>query len=95
MDRSTKGFVGKIMDGVIEEGDLVGVLAFLKGKLSLSSRRDFYVGYLVGALMGVGADFASSGWTSDLTYEDKNEIREMITERLPKIKERIERELGR
>ena len=83
------------MDGVIEEGNLVGVLAFLKGDISLSSPRDFYLGYLVGALMGIGADFASSGWTNDLNYEDKAKIREMITERLPKIRERVERELGK
>lgn len=95
LDKSTKDFVGRVMNGVIEEGNLVGVLAFLEEEISLSSPRDFYLGYLVGALMGIGADFASSGWANDLNYEDKAEIREMIAERLPRIRERVERELGK
>ena len=74
------------------KGDLVVVLEWLP-ETSYTSFRDLALGYIIGGMKSLATSLISLGERRSLTDRDKIEIDTMIRERIPEIKERIEREL--
>lgn len=81
-----------INDMIEGKGDLVGVLEWLP-ETSCTSFRDLALGYMIGGVKSLATSLISLGERRSLTDRDKIEIDTMIRERIPEIKERIEREL--
>jgi len=81
-----------INDMIEGKGDLVGVLEWLP-ETSYTSFRDLALGYMIGGMKSLATSLISLGERRSLTDRDKIEIDTMIRERIPEIKERIEREL--
>ncbi len=97
-----RGFIESMMDEMIEQGNVVGVLTFLREELpTITSFGDLVIGYIVGMLMSIAVTGVSMRKKSiHYTYvqvisdKDMSEITEMIRQRLPKIMVRVIREMN-
>lgn len=94
MDERARGFIEKMIDDMVEKGDLVGVLGWIEEETPISSFRDLALGYMIGGVMAIAPALVFL-WGERFTDEDKLEMREIIRRRLPEFIQRIERELGR
>lgn len=95
LDEKTKVHIESFLDNMMDKGDLLAVLGWVREETSISSFRDLALGYMIGGAF-VGSSLLSSlSEKSILSFEDKLIIRQIVTERLPQFRERIERELNR
>lgn len=53
MDERARGFIEKMIDDMVEKGDLVGVLGWIEEETPISSFRDLALGYMIGGVMAI------------------------------------------
>jgi hypothetical protein len=102
LDEKMRGFIESMMDEMIEQGNVVGVLTFLREELpTITSFGDLVIGYIVGMLMSIAVTGVSMGkksmhytYVQVISEKDMSEITEMIRQRLPKIMVRVIREMN-
>ena len=59
LDEKTKGHMESFLDNMVEKGDLLAVLGWVREETSISSFRDLALGYMIGGAV-VGSSLLAS-----------------------------------
>ena len=95
MDEVTRGYIEKIIDGILERPWLQDV-SWIREEIPLKSFDELLLGYVLGScdtVMSFLAGIKSPNLA--LSTEEKTEIKRILRRRLPEIRERITTELSR
>ena len=94
MDERTRSYIESKMDMVLEKSPSLPYVEWVQKEVPISSLRDLALGCDIGMLTS-HAIVTVRFETGRCSLEDLSTIREMVKRRLPKIVEKIERELHR
>ena len=95
MDEMTRSYIESSMDRVLRKSASLPSIEWVKDEVSISSLRDLAIGNDIGQLTALAVTTIRLATGYRFSIEDYKTIREMVKQRLPKIVEKIERELGR
>jgi len=93
LDEETRGFIEKMLDGVIDL-DLIRSVKWVKDEIPTSCARDLALGYALGTADALAIATVKFGIRKSCSAQDLKDIREMIKRRLPEFIEKITREIG-
>lgn len=95
MDEMTRSYIESSMDQVLRKSASLPSIEWVKDEVPISSLRDLAIGNDIGQLTALAVTTIRLATAYRFSIEDYETIREMVKQRLPKIIEKIERELGR
>jgi hypothetical protein len=96
LDDATRGYVESQVDRYLAGRDWFGDISWIRNDIPLESFGELLLGYLLGSLdvmTRVIIGIKSQGFS--ISNEDSMEIKRMLKRRVPEIRERIAREIGR
>ena len=94
LDKQTKILIESQIDGSFNE-PILPEIEWASKQVSLSSMRDFALGYLISMTGALGMSIAAARSKPDDDFEETNKIiQDIVKKRIPKIIEKIDRELN-
>lgn len=94
LDEQTRALIESQIDGSMKE-PIRPEIEWASKELSISSLRDFALGYLIGVTGVLAMSIAAARSKPEDKFEDTNKaIQEIVKRRLPEIVEKINRELS-
>ena len=95
MDERMRSYIESKMDEVLEKSASLPSIEWVQEEVPISSLRDLALGNDIGMLTALAVTTIRVEMHRGFSPEDYNTIRGMVKRRLPKIVEKIERELHR